>query len=93
MAIFGLILLLIAVVIAFQNPIEVTVKFLQWSYPTSLGLALISAAVVGAIIIYISGWLGQRDLRAQLRVAESKLRDLERQRQAAPGETVQGPRG
>jgi uncharacterized integral membrane protein len=55
------------------------------------GLALIGAALAGAVVMYFSGLLKQRELRGQARAAEAKLRDLERQqrqteRQAAPGE-------
>lgn len=101
MVIVGLIFLAVVAAVAFQNPTEVTVKIFVWSYPTSLGLGLIAAAVVGAVIIYLSGLFAQRDLRAQLRVAESRLRELERQRpephgpgqrQATGNETPQPPR-
>lgn len=85
MVLIGLVLLLVVAAVAFQNPMEVTVKLFVWNYPTSLGLALIAAAVIGAFIIYISGLFAQRDLRAQLRVAESRLRDLERQRPEPSG--------
>lgn len=101
MVLIGIILLVVVAAVAFQNPMEVAVKFLVWSYPTSLGLALIAAAVIGALIIYISGLFTQRDIRAHLRVAESRLRELERQRpepsgsgqrQASGNEPAQPPR-
>jgi len=97
MFIVGVILLLVITVFVLENRSPVTVEFLAWQYNTQLGLALIAAAVAGAVVIYFSGLLKQRDLRAQARAAEAKLRELERQqrlaeRQAASGEGQPAPR-
>lgn len=91
MFIVGVILLLVITVFVLENRSPVTIEFLAWRYDTQVGLALVAAAVVGAVVIYFSGLLKQRDLRAQARAAEAKVRELERQqrlaeRQAASGE-------
>jgi uncharacterized integral membrane protein len=96
MFIVGVILLLVITVFVLENRSPVTIEFLAWRYDTQVGLALVAAAVVGAVIIYFSGLLKQRDLRAQTRAAEAKLRELERQqrlaeRQAASGEGQPAP--
>jgi uncharacterized integral membrane protein len=97
MFIVGVILLLAITVFVLENRSPVTIEFLAWRYDTQVGLALVAAGVVGAVVIYFSGLLKQRDLRAQARAAEAKLRDLERQqrlaeRQAASGEGQPAPR-
>lgn len=96
MFIVGVILLLVITVFVLENRSPVTIEFLAWQYNTQVGLALVAAAVVGAVVIYFSGLLKQRDLRAQARTAEAKLRELERQqrlaeRQAASGEGQPAP--
>ena len=96
MFIVGVILLLGITVFVLENRTPITVEFLAWRYDTQLGLALVAAALAGAIIIYFSGLLKQRELRAQARAAETRLRDMERQqrqaeRPAAPGESQPAP--
>lgn len=91
MFIVGVILLLAITVFVLENRTPITLEFLAWRYDTQLGLALVAAALAGAIIIYFSGLLKQRELRTQARAAEARLRDMERQqrqaeRQAATGE-------
>ena len=97
MFIVGVILLIAITVFVLENRTLVPVEFLAWRYDTQLGLALVAAALVGAIIMYFSGLLKQRELRGQARAAEAKLRDLERQqrqteRQTASGEGQPAPR-
>ncbi len=82
MFIAGVVLLLVVTVFVLENRTPITVEFLAWRYDTQLGLALVAAALVGAIVIYFSGLLRQRELRAQARSAEARLRDMERQREA-----------
>jgi len=96
MFIVGVILLLGITVFVLENRTPITVEFLAWRYDTQLGLAIVAAALAGAIIIYFSGLLKQRELRAQARAAETRLRDMERQqrqaeRPAAPGESQPAP--
>lgn len=90
MFIVGVILLLAITVFVLENRTPITVEFLAWRYDTQLGLALLAAAVAGAIIIYFSGLLKQRELRAQARAAEAKLRDMERQQRQAERQATSG---
>lgn len=80
MLIIGAILLLLVTVFVIENRFPITVEFLAWRYNTTLGLALVAAVVVGAVIMYITGTLKQRDLRQQARTAETRVRELERER-------------
>jgi len=96
MFIVGVILLLAFTVFVLENRTPITVEFLAWRYDTQLGLALVAAALAGAIVIYLSSLLKQRELRVQARAAEARLRDMERQqrqaeRQATPGEGQPAP--
>ncbi|MDQ7843077.1 MAG: LapA family protein [Armatimonadota bacterium] len=86
MVIIGAIVLVLATVFVLENQKTiVTIEFLAWSYTTSLGVALLAAVLVGAVIIYVSSFVKQAQLRAQLRSAEARLRDLERQQRQAEG--------
>lgn len=90
MFIVGVILLLVITVFVLENRSPVTIEFLAWRYDTQVGLALVAAAVVGAVVIYFSGLLKQRDLRAQARAAEAKVRELERQQRLAERPAASG---
>lgn len=90
MFIVGVILLLVITVFVLENRSPVTIEFLAWRYDTQVGLALVAAAVVGAVVIYFSGLLKQRDLRAQARAAEAKVRELERQQRLAERQVASG---
>jgi len=81
MLIIGAILLLVVTVFVLENRAPITVEFLAWRYDTMLGLALVAAGVVGAVIMYITGVLKQRELRQQARTAETRVRELELERQ------------
>lgn len=83
MLLLGVVLLVIVVVFAVENRAPVTIEFLAWRYDTQVGLAMIASAVVGAIIIYLSGAVAQARLRTQLRSAETRLREQEQQLKAA----------
>ena len=96
MVIVGVILLIAITVFVLENRTPIPVEFLAWRYDTQLGLALVAAALVGAIVMYLSGLLKQRELRVQARAAEARLREMERQqrqaeRQATPGEGQPAP--
>ena len=83
MLLLGVVLLLVVGVFALENRAPVTVEFLAWRYDTQVGLAMIASAVAGAIIIYLSGAVAQARLRAQLRSAETRLREMEQQLKTA----------
>lgn len=89
MFIIGVIFLIAATVFVMENRALVPVQFLGWTYSVSLGVAILVAAVAGAVVIYFSGLVKQAQLRAQVRSAEARARDLERQqRQTASEEEV-----
>lgn len=83
MLVLGILLLIVVVVFALENRTPVTVEFLAWRYDTQLGIAMIAAAVAGAIIIYVSGVVAQARLRSQLRNAETRLKETEQQLKVA----------
>ncbi len=86
MFIIGVIFLIAATVFVMENRDPVTVHFLGWAYPVSLGVALLVAAVAGAVLIYVSSLIKQAQLRAQVRSAEARARDLEHERRQAVSE-------
>ncbi|HEV8354901.1 MAG TPA: lipopolysaccharide assembly protein LapA domain-containing protein [bacterium] len=89
MAIIGLILLVLVAVFALENRSPVTVLFLGWRYDTVLSYAMIAPLLIGAFILYVAGLFRQRELRAQVRDAELRLREAERQRSAPFGSPAQ----
>ncbi len=91
MFILGVILLLVVTVFVLENRTRVSLQFLGWRYDTQLGLAILAAAIIGAFVIYLSGLAKQRELRAQARVAEMRLRELERQQKQAAADETQQP--
>lgn len=80
MLIIGAILLLLVIFFVVENRVPVTVVFLAWRYDTTLGLAVVVSVVVGAVIMYITGMLKQRELRQEARTAVMRVRELERER-------------
>lgn len=95
MFIIGAVLVIAATIFVLENRDPVTINFLGWSYATPLGVALLVAAVAGAVVIYFSSLIKQAQLRAQVRSAETRARELERQQQQqrqAAGEGQQAAR-
>ncbi|MGH2348902.1 MAG: LapA family protein [bacterium] len=89
MAIIGVILLVLVAVFALENRDPVTIKFLGWQYYTVLSYAMIAPLMIGAFILYVAGLFRHRELRAQIRDAELRLREAERQRSAPFGSPAQ----
>ena len=81
----AVLLLAAATIFALQNPAAVTLKFVRWSLTTTLALAVIGAAVLGGLAVYVASLFSQGALRARLRAAEARLREWEREG-AARGE-------
>jgi uncharacterized integral membrane protein len=76
-----------------ENQAPVTVEFLAWRYNLRLGVALVGAMVVGAIVIFLAFMGRQLSLQAQMRNAETrahnaeaKLREAARQREISTSE-------
>lgn len=83
MAIIGVILLILIAVFTLENQSPVTIRFLAWQRDTVLSYAMIAALLIGAFVIYVAGLFRQRELRAQVRDAELRLREVERARASA----------
>ncbi len=75
--VFALLLLVAVTLFALANPMPVPIRFLAWRAETTLALAVIGAAVIGGLLVFISSVVGQQHLRARLREAQAHLRDLE----------------
>jgi len=82
--IVALLLLAAVTIFALNNPAPVSVRFLRWQWATTLALAMIAAALAGAVVVYVASLAAQQGLKARLRTAESRLADQERQRPAPP---------
>lgn len=93
MFIVAVILLVVFTVFVLENRSPLSIRFLSWDYSAETGLLLLAAALVGAIVMYFSGLLRQRELRGQVRAAEAKVRDLERQQRLAERQSAssEGP--
>jgi uncharacterized integral membrane protein len=74
---FGLVLLVLVMLFALANPGTVLVRFLVWQYQTTVALAVIGAAVLGGLLVFVSNALGQRGQRARLRQLQARVRELE----------------
>lgn len=92
MAIIAVILLILIAVFTLENRSPVSIQFLGWRYDTVLSYAVIASLLIGAFVIYVAGLFRQRELRAQVRDAELRLREVERAR-AAAGTTSPGAGG
>ncbi len=87
----GVILLLAVTALVVQNQGAVTVGFFFWQIQIQLGLALIAAAVLGALIMYISAVIKHRELRGQIRGVEARLREAEERMPVSHEETESVP--
>lgn len=88
MVVVGVILLLAVTALVVQNQGAVTVWFFFWQVQTQLGLALIAAAVLGAVIMYISAFIKHRELRGHIRGVEARLREAQ-ERMPVPHEETE----
>jgi uncharacterized integral membrane protein len=84
-ALFSLLLLVAVTLFALANPTPVTVRFLVWQVETTLALAVIGAAVAGGVLVFVSSVIGQQHLRARLREAQARVRELESRLPGAGG--------
>lgn len=76
----ALVLLLLVAAFASQNRQDVSVTLLFWTRSTTLALAMIASAILGAMLVYIASLLSHRGLRARLHAAERRLAEWERER-------------
>ncbi len=75
--VFALVLFAAVTLFALANPMPVTVRFLMWTREMSLALAVIAAALVGGLLVFISSVVGQQHLRARIREVQARVRELE----------------
>lgn len=75
-----IVFLLAAVAIALfatQNPLEVSVRFIQWEVQTSLTLVIVAAAAAGGLLIGVINLYGHLLSKLRHREATSRIRRLE----------------
>jgi uncharacterized integral membrane protein len=84
-ALFALVLLGLVTVFALSNPAPVVLRFLSWQVETTLALAVIGGAVTGGFLVFASGVLGQRQVRARLRELQARVRELEARAHGSSG--------
>ncbi len=89
--VFALLLFAAVAVFALANPSAVVLNFAIWEVRTTLALAVIGAAVVGGLLVLVSGFAGQRRLRARVRELQARLRELESQASSAAERPPQNP--
>ncbi len=89
--VFALLLFAAVTVFALANPSAVVLRFAVWEVQTTLALATVGAAVLGGLLVFVSGFVGQRRLRSRVRELQARLHEIESQPASAPGRPPQGP--
>lgn len=84
----ALVFSLLVAVFAVQNAVQVTVGFLFWNFQTSLVLVILSAAIVGALIIFSVAMFRQFNLTRKIREYEQKVKELDRKVQELESKEV-----
>lgn len=64
-------------IFAVQNAVQVTVNLLFWNFQTSLVLVILSAAVLGAFIMFFMALFRQFNLARKIKDYEMRVRQLE----------------
>lgn len=73
----ALVFSLLVAVFAVQNAVQVTVNFLFWNFQTSLVLVILSASVIGALIMFSVALFRQFNLAKKIKEHETRVRELE----------------
>jgi len=76
-SVFALVLLVGVTVFAFSNPTIVALRFLMWQTQVSLSLAVMGGAVLGGLLVFVSGLVGQQRLRTRVRDLQARLHEAE----------------
>jgi len=76
-SVFALVLLVGVTIFALSNPTIVALRFLTWQTQVSLSLAVMGGAVLGGLLVFASGLIGQQRLRARVRDLQTRLREAE----------------
>lgn len=75
--VLGLLFALVVAVFAIQNASVVPVRFLAWSFETSLVYVILGSAVAGAVVVAVMGFIRQFGLGRKIRALEDKLKKAE----------------
>ena len=82
MLIAALLIAIVAVIFAIQNPGFVTVTFVAWKFDTSLTLLLLIALAVGALVMLFITLPGSIRLRYQIATHKRTIKDLQKDQPA-----------
>jgi lipopolysaccharide assembly protein A len=82
---FALVLTTLVAIFALQNAGEVTVRFLVWTFQTSVVIVILMSAGMGALLAALVSLPQTLKARRRLRESEKKLDQLTRQFGAAEG--------
>jgi putative membrane protein len=74
----ALLIAIVAVIFAIQNPGIVTVTFVAWKFTTSLTLLLLIALAVGALVMFFIMLPGAIRLRYQIASHKRTIKDLQK---------------
>ena len=75
--IVSVIVALLAVIFAIQNPMVVAIAFLGWTFEMSLAVVILGAAIFGAIVVWPTMLYMQLRLKWQLKKAQQAQSALE----------------
>jgi len=76
-SVFALVLLVGVTIFALSNPTIVPLRFVMWQTQVPLSLAVMGGAVLGGLLVFVSGLIGQQRLRARVRDLQARLREAE----------------
>jgi lipopolysaccharide assembly protein A len=82
---FALVLTTLVAIFALQNAGEVTVRFLVWTFQTSVVIVILMSAGTGALLAALVSLPQTLKARRRLRESEKKLDQLTRQLGGAEG--------
>ncbi len=90
-SLFALVLLVAVTIFALSNPSVVALRFLMWQVQVSLSLAVMGGAVLGGLLVFVSGLMGQQRLRARVHDLQARLREAEARTSGSGGPTPPPP--
>lgn len=77
--IISLVLALILVLFAIQNPTPVKIKFLTWqTADMSLIVVIIASALIGALLATVLGLIKQAELKGKIKQKEEELKKFDK---------------
>lgn len=82
---FALLLTTLVAIFAVQNAGEVTVRFLIWTFQTSVVIVILMSAAMGALLAAVVSLPQTLKARRRLRESEKRLEQVKRQLGGAEG--------